>query len=128
MGDPSRPAGLTMARMVPVKTCLSLPEALVASSYLHDHGVMTALNGYHHASAAWHLLFALNGIQISVLDSDLDRARALLADGSPAAVEEEQPRAGGAATPPTQFEIAIALAAFLLTGLPLPAWVRRRYF
>jgi hypothetical protein len=116
-----------MARMIPVKTCLGLPEALVASSYLRDHGVMTALNGYHHASVAWYVLFALNGIQISVLDSDLDRARELLADSSPVAVEEEQAQAGGAATPPTQFEIAIALAAFLLTGLPLPAWTRHRH-
>jgi hypothetical protein len=125
MGKPSRPAGLTMARMVPVKTCLSLPEALVASSYLRDHGVMTALNGYHHASAAWHVLLALGGIQISILDSDFDRARELLVDGSPPAPDYEQLQSGAAGRA-TLCELAIAAAAFLLTGLPLPLWIRRR--
>jgi hypothetical protein len=113
--------------LVPIKTCLSLPEALVASSYLRDHGVMTALNGYHHASVAWFVLFALGGIQLSVLDNDLDRARDLLEDGSPTAVNQERTEADGAASPATLSEIAIAVAAFLLTGLPLPLWIRRRH-
>ena len=111
--------------MVPVKTCLSLPVALVVSGYLHDHGVMTALNGYHHASVAWHHLFALGGIRLSVLDSDLDRARALLAAPSPVADDQEQADAGGSAVTPTLFETAVALAA-LSVAVPLPLWARRR--
>jgi hypothetical protein len=47
--------------LVPIKSCLSLPEALVVSSYLRGYGLITALNGYHHASAAWFVLFALDG-------------------------------------------------------------------
>jgi hypothetical protein len=115
-----------MARLVPVKTCLSLPEALVAESYLREHGVVTSLNGYHHASVAWHHLFALGGIRLSVLDIHLERARVLLATPSPMADDEEQAVADGVAVTPTQFEIAVALAASLL-AMPLPLWVRRKY-
>ena len=67
-----------MARMVPSKTCLSLPEALVVRSYLADHGIFAALNGYHHGSTAWYCLYALNGIQIGVLDIDFDKATELV--------------------------------------------------
>lgn len=114
-----------MARMVPIRTCLSLPEALVVNSYLRDRGVIAALNGYHHASVAWHHLFALGGIRLNVLDSHLDRARELLADASPMADNQEQAEAGGVAVTPTYLEIAVALAALLL-AVPLPLWVRRR--
>src|SRR5262245_19512545 len=114
-----------VARMVPVKTCLSLPEALVAGSYLQGHGIFAALNAYHHASAAWHCLFALNGIQISVLDIDADRARQLLQECASKGRGREQASTEDGKRP-TPSEILIAAAGYLLTCLPLPAWVRRR--
>jgi hypothetical protein len=113
-----------MASLVPVRTCLSLPEALVVSSYLRDHGLITALNGYHHASVAWFALFAPGGVRISVLDKDVARARELLADVASKPPSQEEPEAGRR---PTLSEVAIAAAAFVLTGLPLPLWIRRRY-
>lgn len=112
-------------RMVPIKTCLSLPEALVAGSYLQGHGIFAALNAYHHASAAWYCLFALNGIQIRVLDIDADRARQLLLEGSSTDRSREQAGAEDRVRP-TLSEILIATAGYFLAGLPLPAWVRRR--
>jgi hypothetical protein len=110
--------------MVPVKSCLSPSEALVVSSYLADNGIFAALNGYHHGATAWHCLYALNGIQISVLDVDFDRASELL-------VETPFPRgadAGGDVEGPVRAratEIGLAAAALLLTGLPMPVWLRR---
>ena len=115
-----------MASLVPIKACLSLPEALVVSSYLRDHGLITALNGYHHASVAWFVLFALDGVRISVLDRDVGRARELLADAASQAPGREEPEGERHHNPPTLSEIAVAAAAFVLTGLPLPLWVRRR--
>jgi hypothetical protein len=116
-----------MASLVPVKTCLSLPEALVVSSYLSGHGLITALNGYHHASAAWFVLFALDGVRISVLDRDVGRARELLADVASKDPSQEEPEAGRRHSAPTVFEVAVAAAALILSGLPLPLWIRRRY-
>jgi hypothetical protein len=113
-----------MARMLPIKACLSLPEALVVASYLDDHGVLTALNGYHHSAMAWHCLFALNGIQVSVLDIDVDRARELLDQARPLS-DPEAKRDGHDRGRPTLSDIGLAAAAFLLTGLPMPVWLRR---
>ena len=115
-----------MASLVPVKACLSLPEALVVSSYLRDHGLITALNGYHHASVAWFVLFALDGVRISVLDRDVGRARELLADVALEAPSQEEPEGERRHSAPTLSQIAVAAAAFILTGLPLPLWIRRR--
>ena len=114
-----------MARMVPVMTCLSLPEALVAESYLRGHGIFPALNAYHHASVAWYCLFALNGIQLSVLNIEADRARELLQKGSSSDRGREQTGVDDRVRP-TLSEILIAAAGYFLTGLPCPAWVRRR--
>ena len=113
-----------MATLVPVKSCLSLPEALVVSSYLRDHGLITALNGYHHASVAWFVLFALDGVRISVLDKDVARARELLGHVESKPPSQQESDAGRR---PTLSEVAIAAAAFVLTGLPLPLWIRHRY-
>jgi hypothetical protein len=110
--------------MVPVKTCFSLPEALVVSSCLADKGIFAALNGYHHGSSAWHCLYALNGIQISVLDADFDEARDLL----------DQPRSDADADwdrgdrgQANLSDIVLAVVALLLAGLPMPVWSRRAH-
>jgi hypothetical protein len=112
--------------MVPIKTCLSLPEALVVRSYFQDHGIVAALNVYYHGSVAWHHIFALNGIQLSVLDVEFDRARQLMVDAASLADEQDQPDAEGPAARPTLFQIAAAMVVLLLAGLPLPLWSRRR--
>jgi hypothetical protein len=110
--------------MVPVKTCLSLPEALVVSSYLADKGIFAALNGYHHASTAWHCLYALNGIQISVLDVDFDRARQLV-DQARSSSDADAGRDTDDRGQASLSDIGLATAAFLLAGLPMPVWLRR---
>jgi hypothetical protein len=115
-----------MARMLPIKAYLSLPEALVVASYLDDHGVLTALNGFHHGSMAWHCLYALNGIQVCVLDIDFDRARELV-DHAPSLSDPEAKRDGHDRGRPTLSDIALAAAAFLLIGLPMPVWLRRPF-
>ena len=113
-----------MARMLPIKACLSLPEALVVRSCLADHGIFTTLNGYHHGSAAWHCLYALNGIRIDVLDIDVDRARELL-DHTPSLRDADAAQSRGVRGRASWSDIGLAAAALILAGLPLPLWLRR---
>ena len=113
-----------MARMVPIKTCLSLREALVVASYLGDHGIFAALNGYHHGSMAWHCLYALNGIRISVLDIDFESARELV-DQAPSSGDTDAGRGGEGPERASPSDIGVAAAALLLAGLPMPVWLRR---
>ena len=108
-----------MARMVPIKTFLSLSEALVASSCLQGHGIVAALNSYYHGSIAWHHLVALNGIQLSVLDIDLDRAKEVLVQDSSVA-DGQKPADAKSHCPATLSEIGVAVATLLVAGLPLP--------
>jgi hypothetical protein len=101
-----------------------LPEALVVSSYFAGHGIYTALDGYHHASMAWHCLYALDGIRVSVLDIDFDRAGRLL-DQAPSSSAADAGRVGRDAGRASLSDIGLAVVALLLVGVPFPVWLRR---
>jgi hypothetical protein len=95
-------------------------------SCLEARGIFANLDAIHIAVMAWHLTFALQGLTLSVDQSDLDRARDLLGDVTPSAA------GGPGVRPDTRKSLStdvmravISVAIWALTGLPCPYWERR---
>jgi hypothetical protein len=68
-----------MAALVEVGRFQSLPEAVVAKSCLEAHGHFVVAMEYHHASMAWHHLFAIGGIRLAAPAVEADQVQRLLA-------------------------------------------------
>lgn len=115
-----------MARLVPIATRLTIPEALVMRSCLEARGIFVNLDAIHIAAMAWHLTFALQGLTLSVTQSDVDRARDLL--DNVASTYAANP--GATSNPWTSLSTnvmraVIGVAIWAWTGLPCPYWERR---
>lgn len=107
-----------LARLVTIRSVRSLPEALVARSYLEANGIVVAFNGYHHAAMNWALLFALQGVRIGVIDTQREQAVELLK------VTEHIPDEDPPLPLPTCSQMVVAVIAFVLTTVPFPFWLR----
>ncbi len=117
-----------MAKLVCIETFFEPTDALAAALCLRARGFIAILPEYQHASIAWHHVFALQGIRLWTLDSMADDARALLRLANPQEVPvvASSPRRRTKYWNATVFEFFLALAAYLLAGLPLPIWKRRQ--
>lgn len=105
-----------MASLVTVGTFLSSEEALISQSFLDAHGVVAFVHDWHLATNAWHFTHAIQGVRLSVPDTDLVLARQLLACAEP--VE----------TPPTPLSlrsVAWAIIAYFMVGIPHPVSRKR---
>ena len=63
---------------VGVRSCYSLPEAMVVRSVLAARGVSVALTNENLAFQSWNWLVAFDGIEVKVLEAERDLALALL--------------------------------------------------
>jgi hypothetical protein len=116
-----------MASMETVATFYEPAEALAAAACLRAHGFIAVLPEYHHATLAWSHVFALQGVRLWTLDTMANEARSLLGTTEPQAAPAPAGSFGrtplGLSARPA--ELLIAIAAFTITGLPLPLWRRR---
>jgi len=69
-----------MAKLVPLTVCYSIPEAHVLTSTLRARGLYSIILALHHGTLSWTHLVALGGLEIHVLDVELDEARAVFQD------------------------------------------------
>jgi len=116
-----------MASMVTVTVCHDLSDAMVARSCLEAYGLVAVLPEWNHATIAWHFAFALHGLRLWTIDSSAGDARQLLGcvdDPEHAAVTMKQTSRWLFADI-TTVDLATAVAAFVITGLPMPVWKRR---
>jgi hypothetical protein len=115
-----------LAKLVTISVYSEPSEAAVAQSCLRAHGLVAILPEWHHASVAWHHVNALQGLRLVTVAPMAAEARALL--GLPEAPDRPPPDTPqGLLRPDVKAaEWMLAVAAFLLTGLPLPLWKRHR--
>lgn len=117
-----------MASIVTIARYYEPAEALAAAAFLRAHGFVAILPEYHHATLAWHHVFAMQGVRLWTLDSMANDALDLLQTANAPRQEamedaaQRHPRFRNM----TPAEFLLATAAFLLSGLPLPLWKRRR--
>ena len=114
-----------MASLVTISVYSEPSEAAVAQSCLRAHRLVAILPEWHHASVAWHHVNALQGLRLLTVAPMAAEARALLGLSEP----PERPPADtpqGLLRPDVKAaEWTLAVAAFLVAGLPLPLWKRR---
>lgn len=114
-----------MASLVTVSVYSEPSEAAVAQSCLLAHGLVAILPEWHHASVAWHHVNALQGLRLVTVAPMAAEARELL--GLSEVSDRRPPDAPRPLSRPhvKAAEWTLAVAAFLVTGLPLPLWKRR---
>jgi hypothetical protein len=114
-----------LAKLVTISVYSEPSEAAVAQSCLRAHGLVAILPEWHHASVAWHHVNALQGLRLVTVAPMAAEARALL--GLPEAPDWPPPDTPqGLLRPDVKAaEWMLAVAVFLLVGLPLPIWKRR---
>ena len=95
-------------------------EALVAWSALDAAGLQPNLAELHHASIAWHHIFALQGIRLIVNSQDLEAASTVLNLRKTIGNGENY-----SAPKARAHELVFAAAVLLIAGLPFPIWMRR---
>jgi hypothetical protein len=114
-----------VARLVPLRACYSIAEAVCLRSMLAAYGVWTSADTIWHAQIDWYALVALHGIDLHVLPDDEETARALLVPVEDYIDDlETEPEA---LFRPPSLNLFLAIAVFYFFDL-IPFWVRRRYF
>ena len=90
---------------------------------LEAYGIHVTLFGFYHGTSTWHHLGAIGGLQIWVLDTQAAAATELMANPPPSSdyVEPSFER-------PSYAAIALATLVFVMAGLPLPLWARKRQY
>ena len=104
-----------MTSIVTIRTYSTYSEAMVAKSYLDAHGVCVFLPDWYHATNAWHLITALQGVRLCTVASEAADAHELL---SIVKNEESSQRRLPIS------EVMLAAVVYLFCGIPHP--VRRR--
>lgn len=104
-----------MTSIVTIRTYSTYAEAMVAKSYLDAHGVCVFLPDWYHATNAWHLITALQGVRLCTVASEAADVRELLS-----AVKNEETSQHRLLIS----EVVLAVAVYLFCGIPHP--VRRR--
>lgn len=110
---------------MPLRECRrypTLPQALVARSALEASGLRVFVFDEFRASMMWTQQFALGGVRLMVLASDVDAARELLAD-----VGEAEPKA--AEPLPARITLFLSLLALsFVVGWPIAGFKRNDLF
>ncbi len=83
-----------MTKLVTLATFYDVSEAHVVRGLLEQNGIPAFLPDQHFLAAGWHFLFPARGMRLSVFDSDLEAARALIAE------KDENLMSGGVDTCP----------------------------
>ena len=104
-----------MTSIVTIRTYSTYAEAMVAKSYLDAHGVCVFLPDWYHATNAWHLITALQGVRLCTVASEAADVRELLS-----AVKNEETSQHRLPIS----EVVFAVAVYLICGIPHP--VQRR--
>ena len=119
-----------MRPTVVIRRCATLPEALICQGLLRANGIHSSVDDYYHAANVWWHVPALNGVSLSVAESDYTRSRELLIEHATAG-SEILDQEFGAYEPPRRYGVIAAwymlldytlhiprlILAFLLTGL-----------
>lgn len=113
-----------MARLVPLRVCYSIPEALCLRAMLAAYGIPSAANALQHASVSWSLLVAL-GPAVHVFDEHLEDA-CLLAEPVEEYVNDVESEPSAMWRAPLLAILGIALS--ILCGIPAPIWITKRRF
>jgi triphosphoribosyl-dephospho-CoA synthetase len=104
-----------MASIVTVRAYPTYSEAAVAKTFLEAHGVFAVIPDWYHATNAWHLTNALQGVRLCTFEIEAADARELL--DAPLSRKPAEGRL------PVS-EAILAAVIYLLAGIPHP--VRRR--
>ncbi len=67
-----------MARITTARTFYDLSEALVAKALLEQHGIVVFLFDAGYVTINWPHMFAVGGLRLAVLDTELDATTAIL--------------------------------------------------
>lgn len=67
-----------MAKLVTLRTFLDQQEALIAQGLLERNGIPAFANDLNFTAVSWMHLFAIGGIRLKIMDTDLENARAVL--------------------------------------------------
>ena len=110
-----------LAKLITISVYSEPSEAVVAQSCLRAHGLVAILPEWHHASVAWHHVHALQGLRLLTLSSMAAEARLLLGLPEAPGRPPDTPRPDVKAA-----EWTLGSRPFLVAGLPLPLWKRRR--
>lgn len=114
-----------MARLVPLRVCYSIPEALCLRAMLAAYGIPSAANALQHARNDWFKLVAFGGIEVQVFDTDTEAAQNLLTPVEDYVDDlESEPRAILRAP----FHVLTAIFFLWFFGAPAPLWVTKRRF
>jgi hypothetical protein len=115
-----------MAELVEIARFQSLPEAVVARSFLEAHGHVVVATEYNHASVAWHHLFAIGGVGLSAPEPEVEQVRALLAALSSDGIAPMDPAAAAQNSPgPVKRCLSVILLFALFVIVP-PQVMKRR--
>ncbi|MEO0398009.1 MAG: hypothetical protein AAF224_01145 [Pseudomonadota bacterium] len=103
-------------------------EALCAQSFLSANGIPTIIANAHHLAADPLLRVALGGHRLCVSESDLDRARDVIADRLAAAsiAEEDDPEQSDEPSKQRPLRALFAMGTVFMFGTPL-WWRVRKY-
>ncbi len=104
-----------MTSIVTIRTYSTYAEAMVAKSYLVAHGVCVFLPDWYHATNAWHLITALQGVRLCTVASEAADVRELLSTVKNEASSQRRLPIS---------EVMLAAVVYLFSGIPHP--VRRR--
>ena len=100
-----------MTSIVTVRAYSTYLEAAIARSFLEAHGFLAVIPDWYHASNAWHLTTALQGVRVIIIADEAGDAHELLGDITPDRPSRRWPPLS---------ELLFAAAVFLLTGIPHP--------
>ena len=67
-----------MARITTARTFYDLSEALVAKALVEQHGIVVFLFDAGYVTINWPHMFAVGGLRLAVLDTELDATTAIL--------------------------------------------------
>ena len=118
-----------MAELVTLKTFLDSQEAQIAKGVLDQHGITAFVGDENFASASWMHLFALGGLRLRVMDSDLEAAREILeikGDPLPGGGVESCPKCGSGDIHRAASFLAAALM-FVWMAIPFVSATKRRH-
>jgi triphosphoribosyl-dephospho-CoA synthetase len=104
-----------MALVDTVRAYSTYSEGAVAKSFLEAHGVFAVIPDWYHATNAWHLANALQGICLCTIEIEAADARELLDTTLSTKPSERRPPVS---------EVILSAVIYLLAGIPHP--VRRR--